>query len=77
MANFLQHHIAMECAESPEFKAAYETNVAVQALIRARRAPGLSVAEIDAIDDHIAAQCAASPQFKVCYEEDTELHERR
>jgi len=42
----LDRHIAMECERSPEFKAAYEAESALLALVRARQTANLTQKEV-------------------------------
>ena len=42
----LERHIAMECDRSPEFKAAYEAEAALLALVRARQTANLTQKDV-------------------------------
>ncbi|CAN5553214.1 hypothetical protein BH11ARM2_BH11ARM2_16230 [soil metagenome] len=46
MSDDLQRHIAKRCAQSPEFKAAYEAESALLALVRARQEANLTQQEV-------------------------------
>ena len=47
----VQRHIALRCAESPEFKAAYDAEAALLALVRARQTANLTQKDVaDALE---------------------------